>query len=262
MKQFFFKATAAFAILSSAVFAQQSAQTLTGTFVFSEEGTGGTQPIASIALLTFTNGGMVSGTELTHSPGSTLQSSLQGSFTLNNDGTGAVSLLATTMPTDGSDPVSFMVNYQLIAQKSGTITALRTDNGFFTIGHLSKAAPAGLPKGAFAFAEHGNGAAFAGLGIVTLDGANALTGTERVEALGSSLVSALTGSYAIGANGFGTMAIMSPATDVFGNITSTPMNYAFVVGADQIFAIRTDNNAAALATLSSLDAPTTVAANQ
>ena len=252
MKQLFFKSATALALLSSAAVAQQSASSLTGTYVFSEEGTGGSQAIASIATLSFTSSGMVSGTEISHSPGTTLMSSLQGNYSLNTDGTGSLSMIAQTMPSDGSDPVASNVNYQLLAPRSGAIDTLRTDNGFFTIGHLSSAAAAGLPKGSFALAEHGNGSAFAGLGIVNLDGASALSGSEHVESIGFNVVNILTGSYAMASNGFGSLTMSTPVTDIFGSVSSSTMNYAFVVGVDQIYAIRTDNNSAALSTLSAL----------
>lgn len=252
MKKFLLTLTLAFALLSSAAIAQQTSVSLSGAYIFSEEGSGVSQPIASIAILNFMSGGTVAGMEISRSPGTTAKNSLQGTYVLATDGTGSLALTAQTMPTDGSDPVVSNVNYQLISPRSGPIDAIRTDNGFFTIGHLSLAAPASPLKGSFVFAEHGNGTPFAGLGELNLDGNNALSGFERVETVGFNVVNKVTGNYSVGSDGFGSFTLNIPSTDINGNVSNSAANYVFVSAVDQVYAIRTDANTAAVSTLSAL----------
>ena len=209
------------------------------------------QPIASVAILNFMSGGTVAGTQISRTPGSTVKSSLQGTYTLNNDSTGSLTLTAQTMPADGSDPVMSNINYQLLSPRSGAIDAIRTDNGIFTIAHISLKSTSAL-KGAFILSEHGNGTPYAGLGVLNLDGANAITGSERVETVGVNVVNSLTGNYAVGSDGFGSLTLNVPFTDINGNVSSSAANYLFVAGVDQVFAIRTDANTAVVSTLSAL----------
>jgi len=251
MKHFSFALTAALAILSCA-FAQQNTQTLSGTYVFSEEGSGVTQPMASVAILNFMTGGTVAGTRVWRSPGSSYKSSLQGTYSLNSDGAGALALTATTIPTDGSDPVTVNVNYQLLVSKTRNINAIRTDNGFFTIAQLSPAATIGSLKGAFVFSEQGNGSPYAGLWLLNLDGTNGITGSLRVQTVGVNVACNLTGNYALASDGFGTLTLNIPATDLDGNVSFTPANYIFVAGMNQVFAIRTDATTATISTLTAL----------
>ena len=250
MKKLFPKLTLAFAVLSSAANAQQTSAPLSGTYIFSEEGSGSSQPIASIAILNFMSGGTVAGMEISRSPGTTAKTSLQGTYVLNTDGAGSLALTAQTMPTDGTAPVTSNLNYQLLSPGSGPIDAIRTDNGFFTIGRLSLKAQASPLKGSFVFAEHGNGTPFAGLGELNLDGTNTLSGSERVESLGFNVVNSVTGNYSVGSDGFGSFTLNIPSTDINGNVSNSAANYVFVSGVDQVYAIRTDANTAAISTLS------------
>ena len=117
MNQFFFSITA-FAMISSAAFAQPNIQTMSGTFILAEEGSGVSQPIASIAILNFASGGTVAGVQVQRSPGSTIKLSAIGTYALNNDGTGTLALTLQTMPADGSEPVVGTANYHLRWSKS------------------------------------------------------------------------------------------------------------------------------------------------
>ncbi len=245
MKSLLFSVLAV-AVASPMVFAQQNTQTLTGSYVFYEEGSGVTQPIAAIAIINFTSGGSVLGTKYWRSPGNSYKSSLLGTYSTNSDGTMTLSMVGTTLPTDGSDPIICNLNYQLLAPKSSssTISAIRTDNGYFTIAKLIPTAAAGPLKGSFLFSEHGNGAPYAGLGALTLDGGGNLAGSERVQSIGVNTVYAITGTYSMGTDGFGTFTLNVPSTDLDGNQIVTQTSYIFVRGIDQIYAIRSDANSA------------------
>jgi hypothetical protein len=48
------------------------------------------------------------------------------------------------------------------------------------------------------------------------------------------------------------LTLSTQVTDIFGNVSTASSNYSFVAGADQIYAIQTNNNSAAVATLSPL----------
>ena len=160
-------------------------------------------------------------------------------------------MTATTMPADGSDPYFFSVNYQLILPtvKSRAINAIRTDNGYFTIAKLVPAAPAGTLKGSFLFSEHGNGAPYAGLGLLTLDGTNGIAGYERVESIGVNGVNSVTGNYTVASDGFGTFSLNVSSVDINGSAIVATTNYIFVNGVDQVYAIRTDANSAFISNL-------------
>ena len=248
----FINMTAAFAILSSVAFAQPMDQSLSGTFVLAEEGSGVSQPVASIAILNFASGGTVMGTQLLRGPGTTVKNNVQGTYLLNSDGTGSLALTSQTMATEDSQSIVTSINYQLRGSKTRGIAAIRTDPGLFTIALLSPAAAAGPIKGGFILAERANGVAYAGLGILSFDGTNAVAGSERVASVGSNVVNNLTGTYAVGSDGFGTLTLSVPATDADGNTSYTTANYVFVAGANQIFAIRTDAGTAFVSTLTAM----------
>ena len=254
MKTFIFGLSAVTLMLSNITFAQPTTQSLTGTYVFYEEGASVSQQIASIATVNFSTGGSVAGTRYWRSPGNSYKSNLIGAYSTNPDGTLTLAMTAATMPIDGSDPVTFKVNYQLILpkSKSQTINAIRTDNGYFTIAKLIPAAAPGTLKGSFLFSEHGNGAPYVGLGQLNLDGTNNIAGYERVESIGVNTIYTLTGNYSVGSDGFGTFTLNIPGVDPDGNPTVTPTNYIFLNGADQIYAIRTDASTAFISNLSAL----------
>ena len=252
MKNFLLKSSAAFAVLSIAAFAQQDTQSLSGTFVLVEEGSGVSQSVASLALLNFLSGGTVAGIQVVRSPGSTFKKNVQGTYVLNNDGTGSLILNSLTSGNEDNAPVVTSVNYHLRMAKSRGITAIPTDTGLFSIAVLSQAGPAGPLKGGFIFAERGNGSPYAGLGLLTLDGANAVSGTERVATVGVNAVYNLTGTYGVDSDGFGSMILNIPSTDLDGNPTSSAASYIFLSSAGQVYAIRTDANTAFVSTLTAV----------
>ena len=141
---------------------------------------------------------------------------------LNTDGSGSLSTTAQTMPADGSGPVVTNVNYQLLSPRSGAIDAIRA----------------------------GNGMPYAGLGLLSLDGTNAISGSERVETVGVNAVNNVTGNYAVGSDLFGSLTLNTPFSDMDGNVSYSTANYVFVAGVDQVIAIRTGANSAAVSTLS------------
>ena len=253
MKQFFLS-IATLGMFSSAASAQPGVQPMSGTFVLAEEGSGVSQPIASIAILNFASGGTVAGVQIQRSPGSTLKLNAIGTYSLNNDGTGTLALTLTgqAVPPEGVDPFVGSASYHLRWAKGRGVAALRMDTGLFTIGSLSPAADAGLPKGGFIFAERGNGSPYAGLGLLNFDGANAIAGSERITSVGLNFTNNLAGSYSMGADGFGAFTLNIPSTDVDGNVSYSAANYVFAAGAGQILAIRTDGNSAVVSTLTSI----------
>ena len=158
-----------------------------------------------------------------------------------------------TMPAAGSDFVQGSANYNLRWSKSSGIAAIRSDTGYFTIGTLSPAADPAAIKGGFIFAERGNASPYAALGQLSFDGTNAITGSERVAAVGLNVAYNLTGNYAIGSDGFGSFTLNIPSsTDADGNVTFSAANYVFAASMGQIFAIRTDGNSAGVSTLTTM----------
>jgi hypothetical protein len=243
---------AASAILSIGANAQSNTQSLSGSFILAEEGSGVSQPVASIAILKFTGDGNVSGLQLLRGPGSLTKLSAQGSYVLNSDGSGMLLLTTMTMPTDSSDPVQSTANYSLRWTRNRGIAAIRLDTGFFTIGTLAPSADPGPITGSFILAERGNGSPYAGLGRLSFDGSSAIAGAERVAALGMNSAFDLTGSYAMGSDGFGSFTLNIPFTDFSGNTGATAANYVFAQSTTQIFAIRTDGNSAIVSTLTAI----------
>ena len=250
MKQFFLTILAASAVVSTA-HAQPNTQSMSGVFVLAEEGSGVSQPIAALAILKFNPDGTVAGFQIHRGPGSTLKSSAQGTYSLNGDGTGVLALATQTMPADNSDPMQSTANYYLRWSKTRGIAAIRSDTGFYTIGTLALADP-GPVKGGFILAERGNGLPYAALGQLNFDGTSAITGSERIAALGFSAAYNVTGSYATGLDGFGSFTLNIPSTDADGNVSFSPANYVFAATGNQIFAIRTDGNSAVVSTLTSM----------
>src|SRR5450432_528595 len=111
MKNFLLKSAAPFAMLSIAAFAQPDTQSLSGAFVLVEEGSGVSQSMASLSILNFLSGGTVAGIQVVRSPGSTVKKSVQGTYLLNNDGTGTLILSSQTPATEDNAPVVTSVNY-------------------------------------------------------------------------------------------------------------------------------------------------------
>jgi hypothetical protein len=249
MKPILFSITAACAIFSVTAFAQTPDLTLSGTYVFAEEGTGVSQPVASLGILNFLSGGTVAGVHVLRSPGSTVKNNVQGTYALNPGGDGTLMLSYQSPGSDDNQPVTTYLKYNLRWIKNRGIVALRTDAGLFSLATLTPAAEPGPIKGGFLFAERANGAPYAGLGYLGLEGGNIVNGSEQIAALGSNGIMILTGTYSVGADGFGSLTLNTPVYDGFGSVTTATANYVFAAAANQIYAIRTDGASAFVSTL-------------
>jgi hypothetical protein len=246
------KHLATFLLSTTVVFAQQNINTLNGTYALSVEGTAGSQPVVSLALLSLSQSGAVSGTEVVHGPGVLNKYAVQGSYSLNSDGTGTMSLTSQANSDDSSSAAAVVENYQILVSKTKDVTAIRTDNGYYTIGQMSLAMQPKTLKGAYVLAERGNGGPYAGLGELSFDETSAVTGSEYVETVGMKTQFSLSGAYYFGSDGFGTLSLNVPNTDAYGETQYSMENYIFVAGVSSLKAIRTDLNMPVVSTLSPL----------
>lgn len=166
---------------------------LKGTYAFTSIGRGGDAPCAAIGIITFDGRGNISGSSTTNLPGSTFQerlqvkASLQGTYTVDVDGSGFGSCCLKSMFSDGSTQeigYRFMLNQveAVGGSKVAQLVTLIQDKLEPVTGSLNTATATRLPdEGVFSLASikgtysgigfaWGGRAAISGTGFITYDG--------------------------------------------------------------------------------------------
>lgn len=114
-----------------------------GTYVFTEQGEMGTiTPFAGIGVLTLDGSGNVSGSESVQTANGTIDIKIAGTYSVNTDGSGLLTLTNTTTTTDedGNAAVqTFSSRYKFFpVNKNQELKAVRLDAGSFIVSSFSK----------------------------------------------------------------------------------------------------------------------------
>lgn len=216
--------------------AQMPQASLKGSYVLSEEGSTANGPIASLALLNFSDGGVVSGKEFLRTASGSKWLDLRGSYTLDGGNLGTLSLTSITQDSDGNDVPSGMT-YRF-AVSASEIQAIRTDGSGLSVASLIPAVSA--LNGSFVFTEVENSDSMARIVSVGVDNLGNVTGTAIQRASDTVNVSNLTGNYGPGDNGFGKLTFTTQITDSEGNVQLVNETYTVLSAKDRAMAIRTD----------------------
>ena len=120
---------------------------LKGTYIFTERGDVGDQPLVGLGSITLDGTGNATCSERIQTEGQNLSTTCTGSYTINPDGSASVKLLHTVTPaatdsTDTStptDPQTITVTYRILPiGSSGQMKGIRTDNGASVIADFQK----------------------------------------------------------------------------------------------------------------------------
>ncbi|MBI4908352.1 MAG: hypothetical protein HY820_32295 [Acidobacteria bacterium] len=223
-------------IFAAASLPAQTQQTsLKGNYILADEGTGSTGAFASLALLTFTEAGSVSGKEFARTMSGEQWIDIQGNYTFDGANLGSLALTHSSQDAEGND-ISVVEHYRFAVSTSG-IQAIRSDGS-----GLSKAtllpAVASL-NGAFVFTQLDNLASEARIVAINVDTLGNVTGTSISRDLDSVDVSNVSGTFAPSDNGFGKLTFISQVTDSEDNVQTLNEVYFVLSAADRAIAIRT-----------------------
>jgi hypothetical protein len=128
-------------LLTALPAAAQTLDSLKGSFVVSEQGfVSNNIPMAGLGLITLDGVGGVIGIETIQNGGNTVVVKITGTYAVNSDGSGTVSLLLILPTTDDNgDNVTMTANYKFFLTKTGTeLRALRSDTGTSVLSTLSR----------------------------------------------------------------------------------------------------------------------------
>ncbi len=227
----------------------QGASTLTGTYVLTEEGlTPAGQSLVTLASLTFSDTGTITGTAIMQVGASQATFDAQGTYSIAADGTGTMAL-STSVTTSDGDTAFTTANYKLIQRSSGALSLLRVDGWYQTSGELALASTSAL-KGTYYLTESA-GRAGTRIAEVEFDGSGNVNGYEIVGSFGSVSRVTLSGTTEALTNGFRTLSLTTAKTDSdTGETQITKETYAFLVTRENVRMLRTDAPGSALLIMS------------
>lgn len=118
---------------------------LKGTFGYTFAGTtGGAVPVAGFGILNIDGSGGVTGTEATEAFGASLATRpFLGTYAINGDGTGTLTISYTDIPDDSGDsatpsPMAASAHYSfVIVNGAKELRSVRTDPGIVTTGNFA-----------------------------------------------------------------------------------------------------------------------------
>lgn len=220
----------------------QTATTLKGVYVMSEEGDSMHGAFARLALVTFSESGAVSGTEVFRNAAGVKTSPFQGSLVLETPTMGMLHLRYET--PDGEDNIQIQENAYMVVIGQTTIQAIRTTLGGHSTVTLAKAADSN-PTGMFLFAEAERGKPDCRIVVLTLDRSGIATGNiYNAHPIGRS--TAVSGSIENTENGFRTLSLSSQGEDAEGNVVITTEKYVVAFENGSIAVLRTNGGALAV----------------
>ncbi len=227
----------------------QTTNTLKGTYVLTEAGlTPASQELSTLARLVFSGDGTITGTVVMQVGTTTATFDAQGTFTIDSDGTGVMSLLTSVTSTDG-DVAGTTANYKLIQRSTGALSVLRADAWYQTSGEMVLASSS-APNDTYYLTES---AGRSGTRIATLafDGAGNVSGYQIVASLGTVSRVTLSGTALAESSGFGTLSLSIEKTDSdTGETQAAKEGYIFLATQSGIRMLRTDVGGTGLLTLS------------
>jgi hypothetical protein len=235
------------AVLGAAVWAQ--APVLNGKFVLAEEG--GTA--ANLGVLVFDAKGTVAGTQYQQAPGVMAATEVTGTYAINADGSGSMTLYTQVATEDGTAPGVVAVYEFLNARASGFV-AIRRDNAGAAVAAIQPASAAASFTGTFVLADAGkspSGEAVAEIGVLAMRADGSVSGKIVLKQNSTSSVKTVEGSYAADGSGFGRLRLTTPSTDgEDGAVVLQTTSYVYVATAKQeLIALRSDNSLLGLARL-------------
>jgi len=220
--------------------------TLNGNYVFTESG-----PTANtLALLTFSASGTVTGTEIVQETNPAVLYAVQGTYTINPDNTGTLSLTGTSMVTDANGvPLTWDEKLTFLTSANGNLATLRVGSNVNATGEIVPAAMAAA-QGSYVLAGSAADPALVRAGVFNLDGFGNLTGTEIANSFGIMNTLSVKGTYAGQAGALQTLNLTTTGTDSYGNMTTNSEKYAFLATQKDVRMIRLDSGAQGIVTLS------------
>ena len=124
------------------------ADNIKGTYIFTERGDVGNQPLVGLGSITLDGKGNATCAERIQAEGQNLSTNCIGTYSINADGSASVKLLHTVIqavpdpsadPNAVVDPQTITVNYRILAiGSSGQMKGIRTDNGASVIADFQK----------------------------------------------------------------------------------------------------------------------------
>ena len=218
---------------------------LKGNYVLAEDGPAAT----SLALLTFSGTGTITGTEIVQATNPPVTYAVAGTYTVNADNTGALSLNGTSAATDANgNPLTWNENLTFVTTPTGELATMRVDAGFYATGKLVTAGAAEA-KGSYVLAGPANDPSLVLVGVLNLDGVGNVAGTEILNSFGITNHLSAAGTYNGTPGGFQTLTIYSQGTDSNGNPIDVTESYAFLATQSDLRMVRIDGGPRGIVTL-------------
>ncbi len=234
----FLLAAAPFALLVTPVLAQPDGQMkLKGFYAMTEEGVSPTGPMATLAALTFTESGGITGTLVVRTAADFSHYVVQGSYFIDSTRSGTLTLSSSVSDEEGNGQL-MTVQYRVILSPTGEITAIRSNPGYYTVARFLSGIESGW-SGNYSFAERSLTKPLARLGAITLDASGNVSGIQIEDSLGILSTSAVTGNYALSGNGFGNLTLLVPGRDAEGDAVKVAENYLCLATKDELKMLRT-----------------------
>ena len=170
-----------------------------GTFVLTEAG----PTVNGLARLTIGTNGEVTGVSVLRASPTTTAFAIQGSYSTNSDGTGALTLNATSLESvnvASSDPdakpeppVVFTEHLTLIGPVRGQFAVMRADPGVYATGEMVPAATT-PPKGDYFLTGLAIDPVATSIAYLSFDGAGNVAGRQLTNSFGNMTLMSLSGS--------------------------------------------------------------------
>jgi hypothetical protein len=241
-------AASTISLLVMPISAQDGQLKLKGFYVMTEEGTSPAAPLASIAALTFTESGGITGTKGVRTPTSLAQSVVQGSYSIDSTRTGTITLTASIPEEEGETRLD-VVQYRVVLSPANEITAIRSNPGFYTVARFQPGLESGW-SGNYSFAERSLTRPYARLGAIRLDSSGNVSGTQMEDSLGIQSTAAVAGTYSLSGNGFGNLTLHVPSAGPDGDSAIATENYLCLATKEELKMLRTNGDSLSILTLS------------
>lgn len=211
------------AILMVSLPASAQQPVLKGKYLLAEQGTVLTGPAATLALLTFSENGVVAGRQVTRTTLSVDWFDVTGRYAFDGNNTGSL-FLSTTSVDFESNVVTVSSNYRFVLTAS-KLQAIRTDTGAFTSAFLLPAED--RISGDFAYTDVAASVQNSSVAMISLNSSGTVTGTEIERNAGDVSTARVNGSWVTDAVGFAIVNRDARMVDAEGNgIIVTESNIA------------------------------------